>query len=162
DLIGNVDQVSVGSRHVCYLSAGAVYCWGANVAGNLGTGDTTPAVYPYHVTTNLPANVTQVAAGNDVTCALASGHVSCWGTLGIAADPLVDAGICNANYCLPAPEPVLAALPDGGSGSDSLANVAAIHLGYQFGCALDTAGALFCWGASGSATLNEAAPFVNS
>src|SRR6202020_570889 len=32
----NVDQVSMGGRHACYMSAGLVYCWGANVSGNLG------------------------------------------------------------------------------------------------------------------------------
>ncbi|MFO0672039.1 MAG: hypothetical protein U0235_20845 [Polyangiaceae bacterium] len=40
--ISNVDQVSSGGRHICYLSAGKVYCFGANIAGNLGTGDTIP------------------------------------------------------------------------------------------------------------------------
>jgi hypothetical protein len=62
----NVDQVSMGERHACYTSAGQVYCWGANVSGNLGTGDTTAQAAPFNVVTGLPdaGTVESVNAGS--------------------------------------------------------------------------------------------------
>jgi hypothetical protein len=158
----DVDQVSVGDRHICLLSGGDVYCWGANIASEVGTGDTTAQSFPYHVT-SLPSGVSFVAAGYDVTCALAGGLVYCWGTTGNATtgDPYVDASICNANYCQPTPTPVLAATADGGLSQAQLTGQTRLFVGYQFVCTADAAGTLRCWGASGSQPAPEATVYVN-
>jgi len=42
-------NVSIGWLHGCAISQGALYCWGANAEGNLGTGDTTPHQSPTRV-----------------------------------------------------------------------------------------------------------------
>ncbi len=158
----NVDQVSVGGRHICFLSGSDVYCWGANVASEVGTGDTTPQSFPYHVT-SLPSAVTFVAAGNDVTCALAGGLVYCWGTRNssITGDPYVDASICNANYCQPTPTPVLVPASDGGLSQTQLGGQTRLFVGYQFVCSADAVGLLRCWGASGTQAVPEATVYVN-
>jgi hypothetical protein len=158
----NVDQVTMGSRHICFLSGGNVYCWGANVASEVGTGDTTAQEFPYHVT-SLPGGATFVAAGYDVTCALVGGLVFCWGTTNSATtgDPYVDASVCNANYCQPTPAPVQAAQADGGLTQTPLSGQTRLFAGYQFVCAADAAGQLRCWGSSGTQAVPEATVFVN-
>ncbi|HEY2510726.1 MAG TPA: hypothetical protein VGI39_07715, partial [Polyangiaceae bacterium] len=113
--IGNVDQVSMGNRHACYVSGGKAYCWGNNTSGELGTGDTTTEPYPYNVTKNLPATIDAIAAMEDQTCVRASSQAFCWGadTYTSEGNPNVPTSICNSNYCEPNPVLVQAALADG-------------------------------------------------
>lgn len=66
------EQVSAGATHTCALdSAGALSCWGANDAGQLGTGDYTSRSVP----TPVDANETWafVSAGAQTTYAVTSG-----------------------------------------------------------------------------------------
>lgn len=159
--ISNVDQVSSGGRHICYLSAGKVYCFGANIAGNLGTGDTTAHLYPVEVT--LPSAATQVVAGGDITCAVVSGgQVYCWGTRNqsLTGNPVAPQQICNANFCHWLPTAVLNELADGGGGT-SLDGITDLFMGYQFVCARDNVKALHCWGNSDHGTVNAARLFTS-
>ncbi len=81
--------VAVGGRHTCaLLDDGAVKCWGANDAGQLGLGDTrNRGDMPGQMGDALPAvdlgtgrTAVAVAAGADHTCAvLDDGAVKCWG-----------------------------------------------------------------------------------
>lgn len=71
--------ISVGGTHVCGLTgAGAAYCWGTGSNGIAGNGtaaaaQTTPiAVTGGHV-------FSEIAAGNDHTCAHEAGSIYCWG-----------------------------------------------------------------------------------
>jgi len=76
-------------RHTCaLLSNGSVKCWGANVRGELGLGDTqSRGNSAGEMGANLPAvdlgagaTVTAITAGYEHTCArLGDGHVKCWG-----------------------------------------------------------------------------------
>jgi len=172
------DQVSVGLRHACVLLAGKVSCWGDNVSGNLADGDPTLAFQPYPVAVvpgmGLPATVDSIGCGFDFTCALASGSVWCWGTDGWKqmANPSVPDQVCNSNYCEQAPVPVQQSLPDGGTSQtpdaggdqDPLTAITKIVVGYQFACALNGSGNLWCWGAnvSGVTSVPEAMPYTSA
>lgn len=78
-------QVSVSSQyagHACGIRAGALYCWGTNDAGQLGTGNTTTSLVPVAVAS--VSGVTgwkHVSAGVRATCAVATnGNLYCWGS----------------------------------------------------------------------------------
>ena len=65
--LGKPVQVVAGARHACARSQqGRVRCWGNDSAGQVS---------------DMPRlmGVTAVAAGGDVTCAIAAGRVACWG-----------------------------------------------------------------------------------
>ncbi len=162
--ITNVDQVSVGFRHLCYLSAGAVHCLGDNTSGELGTGDTSGLMQPYPLAVSLPAAASSVGAQQDQTCALVGGQVYCWGGAGYTSEGNPARQICGVNYCDPAPVQVEVALPDGGNSANALGGAASIFVGYAFACALDGAGQVSCWGAlTGTPVIAmEAIPFVNA
>jgi alpha-tubulin suppressor-like RCC1 family protein len=76
-----IQSVGAGYAHSCALSvAGAVYCWGRNVFGEVGDGTTTDR----HIATPIasPAGVTflSVAVGFVHACVLtAEGAAYCWG-----------------------------------------------------------------------------------
>jgi hypothetical protein len=163
----NVDQVSMGGRHACFLSAGNAYCWGDNTSSELGAGDTTRRPNPYQVTTGLPGTaISTVTAGSDQSCVLVSGDVYCWGadTDTCNGNPFVTRNICNSNYCNWTPVPVQVALPDGGSNAAPLTGIQTLFGGVAFSCAIDGSGTLYCWGAStGTPTLvTEATIFTSS
>lgn len=71
--------IAAGGSHSCArLEDGAVYCWGDNSWGQIGSGDTTVAISPAAVTDI--SNVSEIAAGGFHTCAAtALGQVYCWG-----------------------------------------------------------------------------------
>ncbi len=80
-------RIEAGAAFTCaLLEDGAVACWGRNLVGNLGQGDTTlrtgrPADGPVP-TVNLGSNRTaiDIAVGFDVACALLDNEdVKCWG-----------------------------------------------------------------------------------
>jgi alpha-tubulin suppressor-like RCC1 family protein len=137
-------SIGVGSTHACALTtAGAVYCWGFNSYGQLGTG----------TTSNVPLPVPQLVTGGqrfvalsvsreEATCALtADGVLYCWGKaasgiFGTATAPAVSG--CVAAYCsVPVVVPAAAALRfaklgQGGSNAPP--------------CAITTTGQTYCWG----------------
>jgi len=72
--------LSAGGNHTCALTqSGAAYCWGSNMYGQLGLGDTSYSVAtPSPVTGDL--SFTAISAGDSHTCGLvASGLAYCWG-----------------------------------------------------------------------------------
>ncbi len=78
-----VTAVAAGAAHTCaVLAGGAVTCWGAGAAGQLGQGSVGAAadLLAPGAAIALPAAATAVTAGADFSCALlADGRVSCWG-----------------------------------------------------------------------------------
>ena len=57
-------DVSVGAAFTCAVTdAGALMCWGSNVYGSLGIGNTSSANYPTPQTVNLPTNRKAVDVG---------------------------------------------------------------------------------------------------
>jgi alpha-tubulin suppressor-like RCC1 family protein len=122
------DSISVGSAHACGLtSAGAAYCWGANIYGELG--DNT--LVNHHV----PGAVSgggiwgSISASYFFTCALsATATASCWGineTFQLGNGTQTQRLIPTA---LPAP---------------SLAQIVTLD---HSACGLTAAGAVYCWG----------------
>lgn len=73
-------SVSAGYYHTCGLTdTGAIYCWGPNSYGELGTGDHTFSEAP---TVPVAGGFTwlQLSAGDSYTCAISAGSVVyCWG-----------------------------------------------------------------------------------
>lgn len=130
-----VHGIAAGGDHACALTtAGAVYCWGDNVAGQLGDGTTTQRHTPVPVSGEV-SGVQAIALGYYHTCALSTaGAVSCWGYNGVGA--LGDGSTGDANHNRLMPVPVV------GLGS----GVHEIKAGYEHTCAVTTAGAISCWG----------------
>ncbi len=71
-----VTAVACGERHTCALAAGAVYCWGANDSGQLGTGGTGPQRTP--AAASIASGASLVATGQAHSCAVV-GALQCWG-----------------------------------------------------------------------------------
>ncbi|MFC5179367.1 hypothetical protein [Nocardioides taihuensis] len=76
-----MSDVVVGDGHVCSLSTGgAVWCWGDNTFGQLGTGSDVENEWRPGLVPGL-SGVTALAAGAHHTCAVfgVDGEVACWG-----------------------------------------------------------------------------------
>jgi alpha-tubulin suppressor-like RCC1 family protein len=130
-------QITAGYEFTCALdSAGAAYCWGNNQYGQLGNAATLNSNVPVAVdAAALPAGqtITQISAGVVHTCALDSaGTAYCWGWN--AYGQLGDGRTTDSSV------PVAVAGPLPG------ANLSQITAGAYVTCALDAAGAAFCWG----------------
>jgi hypothetical protein len=117
-------KVAAGKAHTCAIAgapaAGELFCWGANESRQ-----SAPAVIsgvwaaPRQIPVSIaPVPVTAVALGDAHTCAVAAGAVRCWGANG------------SGQLTVPA----------------GLSNVVALAVGTTFTCALDSGGAVTCWG----------------
>lgn len=80
-LVGkSLTSISTSSSHTCGVANGALYCWGANSYGQLGTGNTTNTTLPVAVMGALSGkSLSSVSAGLFYTCATADGEAYCWG-----------------------------------------------------------------------------------
>jgi len=133
-------QIVEGNGYTCALdSAGAAYCWGYDLVGQLGDGSTTNSSVPVAVDTGgalAAKTLTQISAGfYDHTCALDStGAAYCWG--GNEGGKLGDGTYTDSSV------PV-AVDTSGVLAGKTLTQLSA---GYAHTCALDSAGAAYCWG----------------
>ena len=116
------NAITTGFFHTCALDeAGAAYCWGANSAGQLGTGDNTASSTPVAVAGDL--RFVQITASFNRTCALtAAGQVFCWGAVPRAASTNV---------------PTLVATNE---------RFTSITAGHSYVCGLTAEQSAFCWG----------------
>jgi alpha-tubulin suppressor-like RCC1 family protein len=78
-LEGEVSKAANGPGHTCAeMADGALYCWGRNTAGQLGTGDKQQRLVPAKVTT--PIAIERLAAGAAFTCVRGTdGSLYCFG-----------------------------------------------------------------------------------
>ena len=132
-------QVSTGDSFACAVSsAGAVYCWGWNINGQLGNNSTVNSSVPVAVSTGgVPSGVTltQVSTGDSFACAVGSaGAVYCWGW--------------NINGQLGNNSTVNSSVPVAVSTGGVLSGVTLtqVSTGYYSACAVSSAGAVYCWG----------------
>ncbi len=74
-------QITAGTYHTCAtLDNGGVRCWGYNVNGELGMGDTSLRSSPPASDVHLGASVVRLASGANHNCVLlTTGRVRCWG-----------------------------------------------------------------------------------
>ncbi|AKU98869.1 hypothetical protein AKJ09_05533 [Labilithrix luteola] len=163
-----VQQIVAGENHFCArMHDGAIRCWGDNAKGNLGVADAGILVpdggvsdggpdsgtgYPIPTVTGL-ADVTDISAGGQTTCALVSdGGVSCWGAndkaqLGLSTVP-GDAGAATDTLAHPTPAPVPALTSP----------AKRVDVGIRSACALLESGETWCWGDNSQRELARAFP----
>jgi alpha-tubulin suppressor-like RCC1 family protein len=141
--------LAAGAEHTCATrSTGRLYCWGADDAGQggSGAGDGTTGV-PVQVSGNA-TTWSSVTAGLDHTCATRStGRLFCWGADGqgqLGDDP--DLGGVEV------PTEVAGAATDW----------AAVDAGDEHTCARKTTNRLLCWGDDASSQVGDGAPAADS
>lgn len=132
-------EVSAGHDHSCALTNdGVVWCWGDNVTGHLGSGDTfNKSFQPVRVASSV--SFTAVVAGYYQSCALAgSGQMYCWGRndQGQIGD--------GSNQNRFTPVPVAGGL-----------TFRALGGGDAFMCGITTGGSTWCWGSNRSGELGD-------
>ena len=80
---GAVTDVAVGYSSGCALANNVVKCWGYNAEGQVGDGTTTQRTSPVPITVAAPGlqgkTITDLTAGVNRGCVVASGITYCWG-----------------------------------------------------------------------------------
>jgi hypothetical protein len=135
-IVAGATAFATGTHHACAIHAGRVICWGSNDRGE--SDPTAPSTTPVGPTTITGlATATQLVMGRAHSCALTTDGLACWGareTLWLDGD----VGSCLAmdTECgptiIPTPGLVIASLVPTRNIDDV--------------CAIDGAGALWCWG----------------
>ncbi len=130
--------IEAGYTHSCAIESGKAYCWGDNSQGELGDGTTTGSSVPVAVDTSgalAGKTLTQITAGYYDTCAVdTAGAAYCWGWNyygGLGDGSTADSSV-----------------PVAVDTSGALAGVTLTQItvdGFHT-CAVDTAGAAYCWG----------------
>jgi alpha-tubulin suppressor-like RCC1 family protein len=140
--------VSLSSTHACALVAGGgARCWGEDVWGQLGDGQSTFAVVAPVAVPGL-TGLAGVVAGFGYSCGLeGDGAVACWGNdlWNQIGDQVSDGGLSGGNtrhVQIPAPTGVVGLGPI----VDGLATAGAEDLGGAYTCAHMTDGTVQCWG----------------
>ena len=137
----NVAEVAAGGGlHMCARKTdGTLWCWGYNLAGQLGDGTTSVGFSPVQVAA-LGTSVAEVAASGSHTCARKTdGTLWCWGDN--SNGQLGDGTKTNSS----SPMQVVAA------GT----NLAEVTAGGSYTCARKTDGTLWCWGDNNNGQLGD-------
>jgi alpha-tubulin suppressor-like RCC1 family protein len=143
-VVGIKDAISVsaGGSHACAAeSNGAVFCWGLNSAGQLGTGTIADADAPVRV--KGLGLATSVSAGARHSCAiLRDRSVACWGEI-TWDDHLVDRSVTTPRSIA------------------GLAQITTLSAGDGFTCASTKAGSGYCFGRNAWGQLGNGTHLAN-
>ena len=137
-------STSNGSHSCAVKTDGTAYCWGQNVYGQLGTGNTVASYFPVKVVgaggTGTMTNIQSITIGNLFTCILKTdGSVWCWGEnqFGVIGNNSSGYGtfVLNPNQVLDTP------------GTGYLTSITSISAGSYHVCASQSStGNAYCWG----------------
>lgn len=129
--LGGVVAIAAGQDHTCAVtSAGAALCWGDNSQGELGNGASTQSSLPVQVS-GVTTGITSISAGSGFTCAVTTaGATQCWGEGGSGQ-------LGNGTAANSATPAQVSGLTGG---------VVAVAAGASHACAVNSAGAVWCWG----------------
>lgn len=130
---GRITALAAGNGHTCVLNGpGTVQCWGWNIVGQLGNGDTIDSTNPVRVT-GLSGQATALTAGPTHTCAVTSaGDVQCWGSN--SNGELGNGSALPNTSITPVTVPNLNGM------------VTTLQAGFLYTCALSSTGTVQCWG----------------
>jgi len=150
--LSGIIQVSAGQFHTCALtSGGGVKCWGDNLSGQLGDGNSaTDSPTPVDVcpTGGCPGTLSGanfIGAGGQHSCAVVVGaEVRCWGS---DSDGQLGNGAGGGSTT---PVAVCAV---GGCGGGNLTGVVFAGGGQNHSCASLTSGGAVCWGSDSQGQL---------
>lgn len=144
-----IASIASGVFHVCALTTDATLaCWGRDNAGQLGDDSAlSNKNVPVLVDTSGALSgltVTAVAAGNETTCAIASGEVFCWGS---GAEGALGSG-STSNVAVPQ------AVDTSGVLAGQRATLLAMG-SYTHTCVVTASNLVSCWGAGTSGELGD-------
>jgi alpha-tubulin suppressor-like RCC1 family protein len=151
--------IVAGWLHSCGIStAGTVHCWGDNKSGQLGIGvaDSIPHPHPAPIASSLEFR--RIALSARATCAVSTDdQLLCWGYNGVGQ--LGD----GTTELRTSPTPVAVAkkwkdvaMSSGFvEGTTAAAPAGLIQGGIAHACAIDDAGAAYCWGWNGAGQLGD-------
>ncbi|MCK5689102.1 hypothetical protein KAI87_07525, partial [Myxococcota bacterium] len=139
-------QLSAGGNHSCALSeAGAVYCWGLNDVGQVGSVGVGGTVGDPHLVALDDATIS-ISAGWAHSCAtLNDGRVFCWGAN--------DMSQLGDNSTTTSPSPVQVT---------GLSNATEVSAGGGHSCAMKGDGTVWCWGLNDGGQLGNDNYEINS
>ncbi len=139
----NVVAIDAGGEHTCALSGQNLWCWGRDERGQLGDDLAGDQQHPVPVSSSTGLNlVLAVSAGEKHTCAIRADNTAwCWGDKG--SGRLGD----GTNTDQHQPVPV--------NTTTGLTAVSVISAGFHHSCAIDTGGAVWCWGDKADGRLGD-------
>jgi len=142
-------SIDAGGGNTCAVATtGEPWCWGKNEWGQLGNNSTDAASLPTPVSWPVSDAVAQINVGWAMACArIDSGDTWCWGRNaegGVGTPSTLDR--CGFDFCAKTPANI--------STAHTFSDVDAGILG---ACALDAAGAAYCWGARGFGSVGDGA-----
>lgn len=149
-----VTDLTFGRRFGCVLAHDlTIWCAGENVKGQLGIGiagvESAIRVQARDSTSSPIADATAISAGREHACAIRTGGaVWCWGAN--------DRGQLGNNAPLsPLPPPKPAAVAVVKANGTPLAGIVEVGGGYDYTCARDAAGGVWCWGSNAGGQLGD-------
>lgn len=143
-------RISAGSYHTCGLDLmGVALCWGQDAYGALGDGPASQAIASSPVQVAGSLVLVGIDAGAAHTCARQpAGTLWCWGNDG--SGQAGDGPAAGNKY---SPVAVAAALP--------VVRPPTMASGADHTCALDGAGAAWCWGSDSDGQIGDAAAIAD-
>jgi alpha-tubulin suppressor-like RCC1 family protein len=173
-----------GSTHSCGLTAsGGLFCWGANNAGQLGDGTTTPRSTPVLMGEGSVRYSSDLSLGDSHSCALVRFDAYCWGSNsdGQLGDGTQTNRLTPVHVVLPFNAPYFTQVSAGSGRSCGVTSTAglscwgrrsptstptaivianppawrAVATGRDHDCALTVNGAVYCWGANDAGQVGD-------